>query len=156
MQKARVLEIYSINEQTYQSICSVLGIKPPAALSGAQLNQFDEIRGWMESGECKNYKEAKEKFKLLSEAEEEPSEMSPTIAAIVQNRAEAELNSALAELDSAAQKLRRQVVSAFYQHVAVRSQDADFLVKAQQAAPVEIAAIDIEVAALPEASEDAG
>jgi hypothetical protein len=69
MDKARVIEFYKIDDQGYQSTCTIIGLKNPPTLTGEQLDQFDRIRGWLDNKEVSNYQEAQERFRLEQEKE---------------------------------------------------------------------------------------
>ena len=63
MDKSRILEVFGVDDTTYQGTCTAIGLKNPATLTGVQLDHFEVVRGWLDKKECKNFKEATEAFK---------------------------------------------------------------------------------------------
>ena len=62
MDKAQILKGWEIDDPAYQGTCTAIGLKNPASLTGVQVDQFSLVRGWLQSGDCKNFREATAKY----------------------------------------------------------------------------------------------
>jgi hypothetical protein len=88
MDKAKVLDFYKIEDQGYQSTCTVIGLKNPKTLTGEQLDHFDTVRLWLDNKEVRNFKEARERFRLELEKEREASvEIKEMLNSLMEERA---------------------------------------------------------------------
>ena len=114
MEKARILEFYKLDEQAYQDTCSTIGLKNPKELSGAQLHEFDRIRGWLDAGEVKNFSDAKKRLKAEKEAKStngiDPAAMEADIIKQIKPAAKAKADAALASIAGAAENARQVAV----------------------------------------------
>jgi vacuolar-type H+-ATPase subunit H len=138
MEKARVLEVFKVDDQAYQSTCSAIGLKNPAALIGTQLEQFDRVRNWLDSKEVKNFKEASDRFKAEAKATADKKPSAPTeevvqaFDAVTEAKAEAAVETALNVVDDAAQSLEETLVVKFYGHVLKRFQSPEIQARLRQ------------------------
>lgn len=112
MEKARVLEFYKIDDQAYQSTCSAIELKNPATLTGVQLDQFDKVRGWLDSNEVKNFIEAKKRLKAEQEAAKKPAEIDADILKYAEPAAIANADAALETVLDALQDAQKQATEA--------------------------------------------
>ena len=126
MEKAQVLEVYKIDDDTYQGTCTILELKNPNALTGAELNEFDKIRGWFDKQEVKSFGEAKKRFKVEAKAEAEKKPGAPSkevvraFDTVTEAKADTAVETALNVLDDAAQSLEEGLVANFYGNVLKR------------------------------------
>jgi hypothetical protein len=140
MDKARVIECYKIDEQVYQSTCTVLGLKNPKTLTGEQLNQFDMVRGWMDNKECSTFNEAKERFK--KEQTNKPQDLAEEIvkgfSPISDGSADRTLEEISGILKQADSKVKQAVLQSFYRRVIEGSQSPEYQEKLRKACEGEI------------------
>lgn len=146
MEKARVQDFYKIDDQGYQSTCTVIGLKNPAVLTGEQLNHFDQVRGWLDNKEVKNFKEANDRFKAESvqKAAPQTDKVAQTFDTITEAKAEAALEAALNVLDTAAQTVPETVLNSFYSHLLKRAQSPEFQERLKQSSNGNAQAIEAE------------
>jgi hypothetical protein len=62
VEKSKILKLFQVNDETYQKICTVIGLKNPSDLSGLSIDSFEKVKGWLDSKECANAKEAQVRF----------------------------------------------------------------------------------------------
>ena len=152
MEKARVLEIYNVDNQVYQSTCSVIGLKNPAALTGDELDQFDTVRGWLDKREALTFDEARTRFK--AEAAQKPKAAANDLLKSFELSAEVKADSAmdkiLTVLQGAEAKVQKGALQAFYKRAAKIAQSPEYQEKLRQACEGE----KIEANLLPDGGDD--
>jgi tRNA isopentenyl-2-thiomethyl-A-37 hydroxylase MiaE len=146
MEKARVQEFYKIDDQGYQSTCTVIGLKNPPVLTGEQLNHFDQVRVWLDNKEVKNFKEANDRFKAeaLQQAAPPTDKVAQTFDTVTEAKAATALDAALNVLDSAEQTLKETLLNSFYGHVLKRAQSPEFQARLKQSSNGNAQAIEAE------------
>jgi tRNA isopentenyl-2-thiomethyl-A-37 hydroxylase MiaE len=118
MDKAKVLDFYKIEDQGYQSTCTVIGLKNPKTLTGEQLDHFDTVRLWLDNKEVRNFKEARERFRL--ELEKEPEallEIKEMLNSFMEERANNFMEELLSKLESDEAELLQVALDAISKHL---------------------------------------
>jgi hypothetical protein len=145
MDKARVIDFYKIDDQAYQSTCTIIGLKNPATLTGEQLDHFDRVRGWFDNKDVKNFKEANDRFKAEAEARAKATSVANLSATLNTSaiagslhepaavKAESTLQNGLDMLNDVDQHIQRSLSKPYLQEVYKQAQSPEFQEKYRKA-----------------------
>lgn len=82
MEKSKILKLFEANDDTYQKVCAVMGLKNPPELSGVEIDDFEKIKGWLDRKECADAKAATARFN--DEKASHPNGLSSTVGSVLE------------------------------------------------------------------------
>jgi hypothetical protein len=115
MEKAKVLKVFEVNDETYQKVCTVIGLKNPPELSGGEIDSFEMVQGWLDRKECANAKEAIARF---NEEKPEPSGISDAVAKALEGsrqQIETEVAEIYGQTGFILSNIKQQYISGIYE-----------------------------------------